>query len=427
MGELDAATEQFAQISPDAKSLYTYAIFQTGKIYRVSKNYDKIFKHFGRYLQTKPSKTITLPRESEARYWMAWSLIQQGKPKDGLEFLIVAILADPGNDPESGETSDIIQALESLYTQVKRGDITIDANNFSETAALLNADSFAQWLKDRYAYESHHQQLTRASRLALYLAKIYRRQGHTDRADALLFEIMERVPPYQLDAEGLATLGNTLLEHGFASAREYYLALLKDFPHSPRCGDGLYGLAQLDHRALEDESADKWLRRFEAETPFHRLAPQAALLHAQVLIDLKRTDEAKTVLTKSLQNPASHGRPQAEALLLLGEISAAESNPQEAIACDQRVYTLYRAWPDLLARAYWHSARMFEQIGDDQAALQTLVEMTDDPRLADTPEFTPALARRKELEAAQPPKQASAPRPDETGDTSPPNTEEVTP
>ncbi len=52
-----------------------------------------------------------------------------------------------------------------------------------------------------------------------------------------------------------------------------FLTQLETFPRSPRNGEALYGLAKLAADKGDDEQAEKWLRRFEAETPFHAEAP----------------------------------------------------------------------------------------------------------------------------------------------------------
>ncbi|MDP0495160.1 MAG: tetratricopeptide repeat protein [Verrucomicrobiota bacterium JB024] len=403
LGELDTATEQFACVGPEAGALYPYAVFQTGKIYRVSEKYDTLIAHFTAYAEE--TNTPTRPRLAEALYWVGWAHARQGDPAAGFPQFMEA-LTRTGNDPQSGDTGPLLQALETLYARAQAGDIALSADD-PASAELLAADSFEGWLETQQAAALEKNELTRTSRYGLALSKLYRQRGRDDRADAILYDMMVQVPPERLDSEALITLGDTLAAANAPTAAEYYLYHLEHFSQNPRTGAALYGMARLAATSGDKDSADQWLRRFEAETPYHAAAPLAALLHARVLTDMKQYAEAESVLENQLQSPAFRGRPQAEALLLMAAIAANQGNPQRAIACDQRVYTVYRAWPDLLAQAYWHSTQMFQQLGDDPAALRTLVEMTDDPRLADTPEYAPALALRAELEAKLPPMSAS--------------------
>ena len=63
------------------------------------------------------------------------------------------------------------------------------------------------------------------------------------------------------------------------------------------------------------------------------------------------------------------------------------------------IYTLYRAYPEIIIDAYWQSALLFEQIGDRRAARNTLRELLSDQRLKDFEAFTLAQAKLPNLEA----------------------------
>ncbi|MGE9292752.1 MAG: tetratricopeptide repeat protein [Puniceicoccales bacterium] len=400
LGKLDSAADQFTQVGPEAETLYPYAVFQTGKIYRVLENYDKLIAHFEAYANDTPDGSR--PRLAEALYWVGWAHAQQGDPAAGFPQFMDA-LARTGDDPQAGDTSLLLQALESLYTRVRQDDLKLEANN-TASADLLGAESYTHWLEAQRENALKRGELTRASRYALYLARIYRRDRRDDRADAVLYETMGQVPLERLDADGLSTLGSLLAEEGLPSATEYFTYQLEHFPRSPRDGSAFYGMAKLTADQGDNEQAIEWLKRFEAETPYGNNAPQAALLHATILISDNETNAAENVLKKSLQLPLMRGRDKAEALLMLATCAEILGNLEEAIACDQRVYTVYRAWPDLIARAYWHSANMFYQLGDLEASRRTLEEMMLDPRLKNTPEHAPAHALLDDLRTKLAPK-----------------------
>ncbi|QYY36679.1 tetratricopeptide repeat protein [Ruficoccus sp. ZRK36] len=393
LGELDSAADQFTQVGPEAGTLYPYAVFQTGKIYRVLENYDKLIAHFEAYANDTPDSPR--PRLAEALYWVGWAHAQQGDPAAGFPQFMDA-LARTGNDTQAGDTSLLLQALESLYTRARQDDLKLEENN-TASAGLLRAESYTHWLEAQRENALKRGELTRASRYALYLARIYRRDKRDDRADAVLYETMGQVPLERLDADGLSALGSLLAKERLPSATEYFTYQLEHFPRSPRSGSAFYGMAKLTADQGDNEQAIKWLKRFEAETPYDNNAPQAALLHADILISDNETNAAENVLKKSLQSPLMRGRDKAEALLMIAACAEARGNLEEAIACDQRVYTVYRAWPGLIARAYWHSANIFYQLGDLKASRRTLEEMMLDPRLEDTPEHSPAQALLDDL------------------------------
>jgi len=93
------------------------------------------------------------------------------------------------------------------------------------------------------------------------------------------------------------------------------------------------------------------------------------------------------------------GRPHARSLAGLARIETAQENPERAIPYWQRIYTLYRAYPEIIIDAYWQSALLFEQIGNSAAARNTLRELVSDERLKYFESYALAQAKLPELEA----------------------------
>ena len=102
------------------------------------------------------------------------------------------------------------------------------------------------------------------------------------------------------------------------------------------------------------------------------------------------------------------GRPHARALGGLARIEMEEDNAKRAIPYWQRIYTLYRAYPELVAEAYWQSAQLFEAIDDPIAAYNTVAELLRDERLKDYPEYAVAAADLDRLDAAAQTRRAMA-------------------
>ena len=150
--------------------------------------------------------------------------------------------------------------------------------------------------------------------------------------------------------------------------------------------------------------------RFLEETPTHRLAVDVRLLTANILTQQGIYDGARTSLNEILQIKTMRGRSHARALAGLARIETELKNPKRAIietelenlkraiSYWQRIYTLYRAYPEIIIDAYWQSALLFEQIGDVVAARNTLREMLNDERLQDFEVFTLAQAKLYELD-----------------------------
>ena len=122
------------------------------------------------------------------------------------------------------------------------------------------------------------------------------------------------------------------------------------------------------------------------------------LLTANILTQQGIYDGARTSLHEILQIKTMRGRPHARALAGLAGIETELENPKRAIPYWQRIYTLYRAYPEIIIDAYWQSALLFEQIGDVVAARNTLCEMLSDERLEDFGVFTLAQAKLSKLD-----------------------------
>ena len=86
-------------------------------------------------------------------------------------------------------------------------------------------------------------------------------------------------------------------------------------------------------------------------------------------------------MKKYLADKRFRGRNHALALEQCALLETQAGQPERAIAYWQRIYTLYRAYPDLVAEAYWQSHLQFLELQDFPAAEASLMEMQSDQRL----------------------------------------------
>ncbi|WOO42351.1 tetratricopeptide repeat protein [Rubellicoccus peritrichatus] len=398
-GRLLEASNAFHRVSPEAEGLYTYAVFQRGKIMRALEEYDLMIEHFQEYVDSEdvPQKV----RVAEALYWIGWAYSQQDRRQDAFPAFVDA-LERYGDDPLAGETEQILQALQKLHRQYQQGETLLEAQT-TKGNELLAAEDFQDYLIGERKRALDAKELTWFSRLSSYLAKVETKRKNHDRANAYLWETIEKVPTDKLDADGLARLGLLLQGEGYETSREYFDRLIDAFPGRPQTGAAYYGLANLAVRDEDLITAARWLQQFREETPLHPLSPEATLLQAQVLTDSGRSEDAVDVLEDLLRLKSARGRPHARALAGIANAYESAHDPQKAIAYYQRIYTVYRAYPDLLAPAYIRSAQLFEELGEPQSAYNTYREMIADERLKDFEEYTIALEQAERLAKTLPP------------------------
>ena len=388
-GELSEARNIFAAINPSAGHLFTYAIFQAGKILRsvagASEDPDAQTRllethraHFQNYLDREdvPLKG----RVSEALYWVGWTHAERGET-DLARLVFERALIEYGNDIESEDVPTIIDA----YAQLEKRLNTLGS---SERKAQLKA-----WIEAEKAKALETERLTYFARLSLYLQSMV----PPDHPTNLTFEIIEKVPMEQLDPEALGRIATTLVKPYPRVAEDYLIRLEDEYPDSRHRSYAYYARAQLLIQKADFEDARWHLARFRTESPLHHLATDVALDYAHTLTMTEKFDEAQTVLEELLTLRSAKGRPHATALLALSRNAEAAGNVKRAIPYAQRVYNVYRAYPDLAAQAYWMSALQFESIEDLVAAYKTLDEMLSSERIAKLPIAKEAAVKREAL------------------------------
>jgi tetratricopeptide (TPR) repeat protein len=381
-GELILAASAFRKVPADDTQLYDYAIFQATKIYKALERYDLLRKHLKAYIARDDANER--PRVSEALYWIGWSLQQENRGTEAFP-LFEEALSRFGNDPKARAVGSILSAYADLYKRLGMADSTLPA--------------FNTWLQDSIEQSLADGELTWFARLTVFNAQRQRRSLGDQRADATLLSIHRFVPIDQQDAATLASVALVLINRGYDSADDYCEQLLTEYPKRYERGTAYYGKARLAANADRLEEARRWLIDFLEQTPTHPLAPQVRLLTADILIQQGIYDGARSVLNEILQIKEMRGRPHALALAGLARIETEEDNPERAIPYWQRIYTLYRAYPEIIIDAYWQSALLFEQIDDPTAARNTLRELLSDERLQEFEAYQLAQDKLPALEA----------------------------
>jgi TolA-binding protein len=387
-GELSQARAIFMAISPSAGHLFTYSIFQAGKILRAVAGAAEEPQARERFLQAHLElfenylvrEDVPLKeRISEALYWAGWTHMERGE-EEAARALFAEALERYGDDIDSEEVGNIIDA----YARIEKRLLEVGR---SEREARLK-----EWIDTEKKAAIEADRLTYYARLNFYLQAMVPPEDPTN----LIFEIVEQVPVERLDAEGLGRVTAELVVKYPKVAEEYLIALEDRYPDSRHRSYAHYARAQLLMQAGDYKEALWHLSQFRATAPMHPLAIDVSLDYAQTLTQTGDYEEARTVLEDLLRVRQAKGRPHAKALLALSRNEEAAGDFKRAIPYAQRVYNAYRAYPELAAEAYWMSALQFEAIDDPLTAYKTLDEMLDNPKIA----LLPIAAQAKEKRLA---------------------------
>ncbi len=360
LGRLLEASVLFRHIGPEAKNLFSYAVFQAGKIFRALEEYDLMARHFRNYAEREDLDSYH--RVSEALYWVGWAREMQGRSAEAIPAYEMA-LSRFGNDPDATEIQNILDGFRRLYQKM-------------DTQTSHHAyPSFESWIHSASVEAMNAEQWTWYSRLMLYSAEKLDKQSGNISEYEIIGSLDQVVPIESMDAHGLARIGLGLLGTNRLRATDYFKELLERYPTSVERGSAYYGLGVKAYSTEDYAAAASWFHRLIHELPGHPLGVEASLSYARCKVHLSGGMEAVPMLEELLRMRHARGRPQAEALLLLGNIFEASERTSEAIAYYQRVYNMYRAYPDLVGIAYLRSASLFENSGNIEAAWRTYREV----------------------------------------------------
>ena len=426
MGKLDEAIEAFSALTPEQEGQFVYAVFQIAKIHEARNDLEALVEHFTSYA-SRTDMTVK-PRLSEALYKVAWAYRRLGFAEKAFPLYAVTLSAF-GNDRQAGEMQSILTALGQSHQRFHQGATADDPEDTSaatlaelsrqiaaspEAAERLRRRShtllqqlkgesdFEQWLRAARETARAEQQSVWFARLTLHLAERMQGSGRVEQANVLLLDIHREAPRDSLDALGLARVGQMLMALELPGEEEYFSLLLRDFPHSGERAVAYHGLGLRAYQARDFTTAINYFQRFNQETPTHHLAPAVFALTGRTLLRLGETEEAIAQFEDILRRRETRGRAHAEALMGLAEAHVIRRQSAEAIAYYQRVYTLYRAFPDLLAEAYIQSAKLFEERGDLTAAYNTYAEFLATPSLRSSPLAATAQRELQRLEREHP-------------------------
>jgi len=388
-GRLTEAAAAFAEVTPEAQGLFPYAIFQRGKIFQALERYDLMERHFSQYLARDDLPANA--RVSEALYWLGWALIRQDNPAAALEAYDDAI-EKYGNDPQAVEVSAILASLEAV-----RSDLIRNHSGDLPDHPLLEASDFDEWLLTELKQAREENRRTWLSRLMYHKVQKARGRGNESVAQTILMEIDEEVEMEEMDPTIVGEIGLVYSDFPYKYAGDYFAYLMKNYPRHPSRASAWYGSAQLAFEEGNMRHASDLLEKFERELPAHPLAPRVQILRGRVHIMKNEFDDAEQLFEEVLRRREARGILHARALAGLAEMNEKKGNLQRAIPYWQRVYTLYRAYPDLVAEAYYKSALLFDKIGQQEAAYNSLREMLSEDRLLTTPYAERANQKLREL------------------------------
>ncbi len=423
LGQRAVAFEVFEKVEADQLQLYSYARFKMGDIIRQDRSLaldqrcQQLIQHFGDYVESDGVRNDD--RLTEAIYWLGWSWQQLGE-FDKAEKLYLNALDEYGDDKNVYNLLSLLLGYESILKKLTKGA------GFDEGS---KKERFVEWLKIKSREALSNDRMTFYVRLRMCIAEQYEKGGSLAKSFSLVKETVRIADISDFDAMSLGTVGLRYSEKGLLDESiVFFEKLLEAYPKSKLRYFSYYGIAKsnyqkllLDYDAMFKEErsyvlfcedALGYVDLFEKETPWNEYSYKLKLLKGDLLFMSIRhkddvLDEAGTLLVWEnakaeyeavLKIKKMRGIGHVRALEGLAKLVELSGDIERAIPYWQRIYTLYRGFPEHVATAYIESARLFKQRGDYEIAEKTLIEFFKDDRLASSDMARQAKVALKSLQ-----------------------------
>jgi tetratricopeptide (TPR) repeat protein len=396
LGEIEEAIASYGEVPVDQRHWYEEAFFKIGKIYKMQRDWPKLRAHFDGFIQTRPESL----RLAEAVYWAGVACTEEEQLEEARKLYWEA-LAKHGNEAQHYGVEDILLAMPRLY----RGE-----------------EARVELLRETQRVRSEAQKekrLVLACRLSWMEGQMQPKDKPTlAQADFIMaaehLDVKRMNPRVTADCADASRAAGSKL-----SAESLYRDLIKWHPRAVEVERAQAGLGFLEADAGNAEAAMERFKKFEKKSVTAELAIAVALRKAELLVQMRREDEAVEVYKGLLENKMAPGRAKAQALMAWGQLLEKQRKVLPATAYYERVYLAYGKHADLAARAYLARGRALESLGNKGAAAEVYTELREREAMQTFPEYEEAALR---LKVTGPPPVKEAVRDDGS-----PVTEEVKP
>jgi TolA-binding protein len=183
-----------------------------------------------------------------------------------------------------------------------------------------------------------------------------------------------------------------------ALARKALDRVLTHYKETEWCEDAMFQLAEMEFAATNLSVAISLYGQVIEAFPDSHRSGFAMKRKADALFAAGNTMDARDAYLSVLEVREWRGPLWPECLYGVGTTYMQEGQLREAFAYFQRVYVLYQAYPQWVARAYVKSAECLERLNRRAEAMLTYRELMGVTAARSTPEYALAAERLKQLE-----------------------------
>jgi len=359
------------------------ALYRIGDIHFQAQRYEAAREAFGQLLSDHPDH----PRAAEAQYGTGDAHYNAGEMENAVQAYRTVLETYPESPSASEAASSLFFALNAAGQQ-DRADDLIDS--IAAQVPDANMGDRLRYHRARGAYQRGESK--RALRLFrtfvrtasaetlvpnayYYLGLLYADTEQYDEAQNYLRQLTDQYPDSEYVPQGSLRLGEILLDQEAyePALAAYRTAATHDQTRDELRAQARYGQSRALLQLGRTDEADTLLSKILEAGPQGPLRNAARLGLARVRQAQNRTDEALELYRRVIR--ASDGATGAEALYRLGRQLRRQGAPQTAIRELERMPSLFAGHPEWEARSLLEQARAYRDQGETGQAVQLYDEV----------------------------------------------------
>ena len=349
---------------------WRYAVFQEGQCYKFGDDDQAMIQLYRGFLTNYPKDEVAAKLLAE----IADAYSREGRAIEA-DTLYRQAIELGGEDP----TNDVADKCLAQYSQ------RLLRNAYSNEYALQLID---------WADSLSNESLLRA-RIQGNLLDLYAQAGDTNAWQQHLTAIQTEYASKPYPATLAVRMGDMARYAGNSNeARRIYTDIVSGAATGHPYVRSRIGLGLLDMSAGEYRRAKNTFSELERYVNDQALLPQIIYGNGSASLALKEYTDAMMYLEQLLANRDWRGEYTAAALYGMGEIERMAGKDDSAHSYYQRIYVLYGAYREWVARAYLAAAQCLDRLGRKTDAMKTYAELLG---REDLEAFTEILAEAEEL------------------------------
>ena len=383
---LDAYKKALESESPD--DVIRYATEQATIILQAKKDWAGLAELHKGIVQRRPNSPLALISKT----WIVKMMVREGKGLEAAELLgesLKETIGDPANEQVEPMIDELVRSL--VPKRVRGVEPDLDAL-MGQLNTIIDKAATGQESPTTNARKAYA-----GARLADMVRK-------PDRADLLLKGMAANTDPAVLSPMLLSAAGEILLKGGeLDKSAAMFQRIVDRFQDSAFADSGPVGLARVEMARKEYQKALDLFTKALEEIPGMSRYREATVGKLEALTKLGKLDDAEKLGLEVLGDRGFKGESSGQAYLLLGDVYKAKASTKTGSEKEEdlrkangyyiNAFARFKAFPEIAADGLLRSYTVLTELGESDAAKQTLDGIIQNPKFDGTKAKAEALKK----------------------------------